>query len=602
MPIVDMLVDSASKHAIMSFMDGNAGYNQIFLKDEDIHKTTFRCPGAIGTFEWVVMPFGLKNAGATYQRAMNLIFHDMIGKFLEVYIDDVVVKSEDYQKHVEQLETTFIRMRKHRLKMNPLKCAFGVSKGNFLGFLVHQKGIEIDKNKAKAIINAKLPSNKKELQRFLGKVNFLRRFIANLAGKTKAFSVLLGMKGDTEYRWEAEQQSAFQSIKEYLTKPPVLMPPKIGRPLKLYVSVAESSLGILLAQENDQGFEQAIYYFSRGLNVTEQKYTVIEKLCLTLYSTAVKLRHYMLPFDVLVIAQTDLIKYMLSRPVLRGKMGKWVLALIEYNLTYVPQKAMKGQALADFLASHPCNNPEDGVIYVGIAPWRMTFDGSKISPGAGAGIVLISPDGNIHQFAFQIEKDCSNNQAEYEALIIGLEILLDMHITTVQISGDSQLVIKKLNKEFKCNAPGLEMCFSIATYLLAKFDDVTITHIPRINNSSANVMAQLASGLKVPEGVDGQWANGQAEATNKSIKHIMERAIEDSPNEWHRLLSEVLWAFQTSPRSSTGITPYALTYGHDHVLPMEITVKSFRVAMQNSLLVAEYNEAMAIKLEELDNH
>ncbi|KAK2979952.1 hypothetical protein RJ640_017967 [Escallonia rubra] len=249
-------------------------------------------------------------------------------------------------------------------------------------------------------------------------------------------------------------------------------------------------------------------------------------------------------------------------------MGKWVLALIKYSLTYVPQKAVKEQALADFLASHPCNNPEDGVIYVGIAPWRMTFDGSKTSQGTSAGIVLISLDGNIHQFAFQIEKDCSNNQAEYEALIIGLEILLDMHITTVQISGDSQLVIKQLNREFKCNAPGLEMYFSIATYLLAKFDD----------------------------------ANGQAEVTNKSIKHIMERAIEDSPNDWHRLLSEVLWAFRTSPRSSTGITPYALTYGYDPVLPMEITVKSFRVAMQNSLPVTEYNEAMAIELEELDDH
>ncbi|KAK2965398.1 hypothetical protein RJ640_001475 [Escallonia rubra] len=337
---------------------------------------------------------------------------------------------------------------------------------------------------------------------------------------------------------------------------------------------------------------------------------------------------------------------MLSRPVLRKKNGKWVLSLIEYSLTYVPQKAVKGQALADFLANHPSNNSEDGVIYVGIAPWRMTFDGSKTSQGAGAGIVLISPDGNIHQFAFQIEKYCSNNQVEYEALIIGLEILLDMHITTVQISGDSQLVIKQLNREFKCNAPDLEMYFSIATYLLAIFDDVTITHSFRINNSSANVMAQLASGLKVPEGVDGQWvkvskclpvindrykdlemvdpidtvqndwrtsiiqylqnpesrANGQADARNKSIKHIMERAIEDTPNDWHRLLSEVLWAFRTSPRSSTGITPYALTYGHDLVLPMEITVRSFRVAMQNSLPVAEYNEAMAIELEDLDDH
>ncbi|KAK2982151.1 hypothetical protein RJ640_028722 [Escallonia rubra] len=213
----------------------------------------------------------------------------------------------------------------------------------------------------------------------------------------------------------------------------------------------------------------------------------------------------MLPFDILVIAQTDLIKYMLSRPVLKGKMGKWVLALIEYHLTYIPQKAVKGQALTDFLANHPSDNTENGIIYVSIAPWRMMFDGSKTSQGAGARIMLISPIGDTHQFAFQIEKDCSNNQAEYEALIIGLEILLDMRVTTVQISGDSQLVIKQLNGEFKCNAPGLEMYFSIASYLLAKFDDKTITHIPRIDNGSANVMAQLASGLKVPDGINEQW-------------------------------------------------------------------------------------------------
>ena len=187
MPIADVLVDGVAGHKLLSFMDGHSGYNQIFIAEDDVHKTAFRCPGSIGTFEWVVMPFGLKNAGATYQRAMNLIFHDMIGKFMEVYIDDVVVKSQDFNTHLKNLEKAFLRMRKHQLKMNPSKCAFGVQAGNFLGFLVHNRGIEIDQNKAKAIMQAKPPSNKKELQRFLGQVNFLRRFISNVASKTKVF-------------------------------------------------------------------------------------------------------------------------------------------------------------------------------------------------------------------------------------------------------------------------------------------------------------------------------------------------------------------------------------------------------------------------------
>ena len=107
-------------------MDGNAGYNQNFMAEEDIAKTTFRYPGAIGLFEWVVMTFGLKNAGATYQRAMNYIFHKLISRIVEVYIDVVMVKSKGYKEHLADLWETLKCTRKHGLKMNPNKCAFGV--------------------------------------------------------------------------------------------------------------------------------------------------------------------------------------------------------------------------------------------------------------------------------------------------------------------------------------------------------------------------------------------------------------------------------------------------------------------------------------------
>ena len=122
-------------------------------------------------YEWVVMPFGLKNAGATYQHALNVIFHGLIGHSVEVYINDIVVKSLDSEKHLEDLKCAFRHMRSHGLKLNSLKCAFGVSAKNFLGFLVHNLGIEIDENKAKAILAAKPPRTKTELQSFLGQIN-----------------------------------------------------------------------------------------------------------------------------------------------------------------------------------------------------------------------------------------------------------------------------------------------------------------------------------------------------------------------------------------------------------------------------------------------
>lgn len=141
MPIVDLLVDSSVGHRILSMMDRHSGYNQIYIAEEDIHKTVFRHPGNIGTFEWVKMPFGLKNAGATYQRIINTIFHDLIEGYLKCYIDDIVVKSQSMEKHLVHLTATFERMREFKLKLNPLKYAFGVSVGNFLGYVVHRKGI-----------------------------------------------------------------------------------------------------------------------------------------------------------------------------------------------------------------------------------------------------------------------------------------------------------------------------------------------------------------------------------------------------------------------------------------------------------------------------
>ena len=125
MPIADMLINDALGHRVISFLDGNAGYNQIFMAKEDMSKMTFICPGFVGLFEWVVMTFGLKNAGATYQRAMNLIFHDLIGVIMEVYIDDIVIKSATHKSHLADLHLAFERMRRYGLKMNPLKCAFG---------------------------------------------------------------------------------------------------------------------------------------------------------------------------------------------------------------------------------------------------------------------------------------------------------------------------------------------------------------------------------------------------------------------------------------------------------------------------------------------
>ena len=172
----------------------------------------------------------------------------------------------------------------------------------------------IYKNKAKTIISAKAPQNKKELHKFLGQLNYLRRFFSNLAGKNKIFSYLIKLKEVEEFKCEKQHQIAFDGIKGYLSKPPVLMPPLKGRPLKLYLSTAKESIGYLLAQNNVEGHEQSVYYLSGVLNSTETRYTPIEKLCLGLYFACTKLRHLLIKSQVYVVSQTDLMKYMLTNP------------------------------------------------------------------------------------------------------------------------------------------------------------------------------------------------------------------------------------------------------------------------------------------------
>ena len=174
---------------MFSFMDGYSGYNYIRMVAKDAEKTAFRT--IIGNFYYTVMPFGLKNAGSTYQQTMTAIFHDMMHKEMEDYLDDILVKSKTRIGHLQVLEQVFKRCRKYKLCINPMNCAFEVSAGKFLGFLVHHRDISIDPAKATAIATMKRPTTVRELKSFLGKVSYIRRFVLGLASVTTGLSKLL---------------------------------------------------------------------------------------------------------------------------------------------------------------------------------------------------------------------------------------------------------------------------------------------------------------------------------------------------------------------------------------------------------------------------
>ena len=188
LPIPDILLDNVVGCQMFSFMDGFSGYNQIHMAAEDEEKMAFYTP--VGIYCYTVMPFGLKNAGATYQRAMQYIFADMLHVEMEDYVDDIIVKSKMRSEHCNVLRKVLHRCRVNNLKLNPRKCAFGVSSGHFLIFLVHERGIQVDPAKIQAIRDMSPPTSLRQLQSFLGKINYIRRFIPDFPSKVPLTQLL----------------------------------------------------------------------------------------------------------------------------------------------------------------------------------------------------------------------------------------------------------------------------------------------------------------------------------------------------------------------------------------------------------------------------
>ncbi|KAL0416413.1 UNVERIFIED_CONTAM: Pro-Pol polyprotein [Sesamum latifolium] len=185
LPRIDQLVDSASGCKLLSMIDVSQGYHHIMLAPEDRKKVSFITSS--DTFCYVAMPFGLKNTGATYQRLVDKIFRPQIGRNVEVYVDDMLVKSKKAENHIADLEETFAVLRKYRLKLNPAKCAFGVQGGRFLGCMVTQRGIEANPLKIKAILDMKAPACIDEVQRLTRRIAALSRFISKSAEKSLPF-------------------------------------------------------------------------------------------------------------------------------------------------------------------------------------------------------------------------------------------------------------------------------------------------------------------------------------------------------------------------------------------------------------------------------
>ena len=220
---IDLNMDATAGHELFSFMDAFSSYNQINMDPDDQEKTSFVT--AQGTYCYRVMPFGLKNAGATYQRLVKRMFQKQIGTTMEVYIDDMLVKSPTAKLHIAHLSEAFQILREYNMKLNPTKCAFRVSTGKFLGFIVNNRGIEANPDKIKVVLNMPSPLGIKEVQRLTGRIAALSRFVSRASDKCQPFFQVL----KKAFQWDTKCEEAFSALKTYLSSPPP-PPPHSGKP------------------------------------------------------------------------------------------------------------------------------------------------------------------------------------------------------------------------------------------------------------------------------------------------------------------------------------------------------------------------------------
>ena len=277
---------------------------------------------------------------------MTRMFELYLGKNIEVYIDNMVVKSKVVSEHVKELEDIFEILRRHKLRLNASKCSFRVGLGKFLGHMVTHRGIEVSPDQITAVNSLQPPRNPKEVQKLTGMIAALNHFISRLADSCRPFFLLMNKwKG---FEWTNEYALAFQRLKEYLSQPLIMSSLEVDEVLFVYIAMAPHVVSLVLIRV-DNGVQQPFYYVRKSLYEAEIRYLPLEKAILALVQAARKLSHYFQVYTIIVLTQLPL-KSILRNSDYTGRVAKWGMILGTFDIKYMPCISVKGQVLADLVA------------------------------------------------------------------------------------------------------------------------------------------------------------------------------------------------------------------------------------------------------------
>ena len=344
LPRIEDLLDRLQGAKLFTKIDLRSGYHQIRVHPSDVHKTAFRT--RYGHFEFLVLPFGLTNAPATFMHLMHSIFREQLDDFIVIFLDDILVYSRDLSSHVAHVRKTFEILRQHSLFAKVSKCEFFRSSVHYLGHVVSEQGLSPDPAKVQAVANWKVPMNVSEIRSFLGLAGYYRRFIKNFARIAAPLTNLT--RKNHPFAWSLREGEAFNQLKTVLQNAPVL---QLADQQKDYIVTTDASdyaMGAVLSQVWDDG-EHPVAFESRKMNPAEQNYPTHERELLAVIHALRTWRHYLLGRKFIIVSDHHSLKFLQTQPQLSRRQARWLEFLAEFDFEIVHRPG-KSNVVADALS------------------------------------------------------------------------------------------------------------------------------------------------------------------------------------------------------------------------------------------------------------